>query len=174
MSQTRIGFIGLGDMAARWPGGSAPRVRCPEILLRQSRRRRMVWRRGRDSNPRYPCEYSAFRVRCHQPLDHLSSAAIAGPSLENRPAECIRHQRRRPGGSLEAAAALASTTCVAILRQAWCFMASNSQCDGLGGAMVEVRVAADGGVSRRVRRAAVCRRSKSGPAGPSSGTPDRS
>src|SRR3569833_4538975 len=30
------------------------------------------WRRGRDSNPRYPCEYAAFRVRCFQPLSHLS------------------------------------------------------------------------------------------------------
>jgi hypothetical protein len=33
------------------------------------------WRRGRDSNPRYPCEYAAFRVRCFQPLSHLSEAA---------------------------------------------------------------------------------------------------
>src|SRR5262245_38790785 len=33
------------------------------------------WRRGRDSNPRYPCEYAAFRVRCFQPLSHLSGAA---------------------------------------------------------------------------------------------------
>src|SRR5215469_8563660 len=32
------------------------------------------WRRGRDSNPRYPCEYAAFRVRCFQPLSHLSEA----------------------------------------------------------------------------------------------------
>jgi hypothetical protein len=31
-----------------------------------------VWRRGRDSNPRYGCPYAAFRVRCIQPLCHLS------------------------------------------------------------------------------------------------------
>ena len=31
------------------------------------------WRREWDSNPRYPCEYAAFRVRCLQPLRHLSS-----------------------------------------------------------------------------------------------------
>ena len=37
--------------------------------------RRRSWRRGRDSNPRYPCEYAAFRVRCFQPLSHLSAAA---------------------------------------------------------------------------------------------------
>ena len=30
------------------------------------------WRRGGDSNPRYPYEYAAFRVRCFQPLSHLS------------------------------------------------------------------------------------------------------
>ena len=36
-----------------------------------------TWRRGRDSNPRYPCEYAAFRVRCFQPLSHLSGVAIS-------------------------------------------------------------------------------------------------
>jgi hypothetical protein len=33
-----------------------------------------MWRRGRDSNPRYGCPYAAFRVRCFQPLSHLSDA----------------------------------------------------------------------------------------------------
>src|SRR5215472_16157832 len=37
------------------------------------------WRRGRDSNPRYPCEYAAFRVRCFQPLSHLSEAVSPTP-----------------------------------------------------------------------------------------------
>src|ERR1700685_1614370 len=32
----------------------------------------LVWRRGRDSNPRYGCPYAAFRVRCIRPLCHLS------------------------------------------------------------------------------------------------------
>lgn len=36
------------------------------------------WRRGRDSNPRYGCPYAAFRVRCIQPLCHLS----AGPRMD--------------------------------------------------------------------------------------------
>jgi hypothetical protein len=31
-----------------------------------------VWRRGRDSNPRYPFGYAGFQDRCHQPLGHLS------------------------------------------------------------------------------------------------------
>ena len=30
------------------------------------------WRRGRDSNPRYPSGYAGFQDRCHQPLGHLS------------------------------------------------------------------------------------------------------
>jgi hypothetical protein len=34
------------------------------------------WRRGRDSNPRYGCPYAAFRVRCIQPLCHLSNYLI--------------------------------------------------------------------------------------------------
>ena len=33
----------------------------------------LKWRTGRDSNPRYSCPYAAFRVRCFQPLSHLSA-----------------------------------------------------------------------------------------------------
>jgi hypothetical protein len=36
------------------------------------------WRRGRDSNPRYGYPYAAFRVRCFQPLSHLSLRRRAG------------------------------------------------------------------------------------------------
>ena len=36
----------------------------------------LKWRRGWDSNPRYPCEYAAFRVRCFRPLSHLSSPGV--------------------------------------------------------------------------------------------------
>ncbi len=32
----------------------------------------LCWRRGRDLNPRCPCRHAAFRVRCIQPLCHLS------------------------------------------------------------------------------------------------------
>ena len=41
------------------------------------------WRRGRDSNPRYGYPYAAFRVRCFQPLSHLSAnraRALFGPA----------------------------------------------------------------------------------------------
>ena len=36
------------------------------------------WRRGRDSNPRYPYGYAAFRVRWYQPLTHLSAPCGMG------------------------------------------------------------------------------------------------
>ncbi len=39
--------------------------------------RTALWRRGRDSNPRYPYEYAAFRVRCFQPLSHLSGSGVS-------------------------------------------------------------------------------------------------
>jgi transposase len=41
-------------------------------------RTRRSWRRGRDSNPRYGYPYAAFRVRCIQPLCHLSGRAARG------------------------------------------------------------------------------------------------
>ena len=42
----------------------------------------IIWRTGRDSNPRYSCPYAAFRVRCFQPLSHLS--VLSHPLLTNR------------------------------------------------------------------------------------------
>ena len=36
-------------------------------------RLRKIWRRGRDSNPRYPFGYAGFQDRSHQPLGHLSA-----------------------------------------------------------------------------------------------------
>jgi hypothetical protein len=35
-----------------------------------------AWRRGRDSNPRYPFGYAGFQDRSHQPLGHLSDGSI--------------------------------------------------------------------------------------------------
>lgn len=34
-----------------------------------------VWRRDRDLNPRYCCQYNGFRIRPVRPLRHLSNAA---------------------------------------------------------------------------------------------------
>ena len=48
---------------------------------------RKDWRTGRDSNPRYGFPYAAFRVRCFQPLSHLSAAPnqILKPRPERKP-----------------------------------------------------------------------------------------
>lgn len=48
----------------------------------------LKWRRGRDSNPRYPCEYAAFRVRCFQPLSHLSGSGREEAASYRAPRPC--------------------------------------------------------------------------------------
>ena len=53
------------------------------------------WRRGRDSNPRYGCPYSAFRVRRDRPLCHLSVVARANSPV-GRPL-CIQRRRAKQG-----------------------------------------------------------------------------
>src|SRR5262245_56898087 len=63
------------------------------------RGRTSSWRRGRDSNPRYGYPYAAFRVRCFQPLSHLSVAA-KGTNIPVGRRLCIQReatkQERRP------------------------------------------------------------------------------
>ncbi len=59
------------------PAGSPSQrktVRPRPIQLAQQRLKQgyRQWRRGRDSNPRWACTHAAFRVRCIQPLCHLS------------------------------------------------------------------------------------------------------
>jgi hypothetical protein len=39
-----------------------------------------VWRRVRDSNPRYPLRYAGFQDRCHQPLGQLSAGGVTRTS----------------------------------------------------------------------------------------------
>ena len=36
------------------------------------------WRKGWDSNPRYPCRYAGFQDRCLKPLGHPSLAFLMG------------------------------------------------------------------------------------------------
>src|SRR5690606_34595844 len=56
----------------------------------------LTWRRGWDSNPRYPCGYSGFRDRYIQPLCHLSRNLVllstTGGFGSGRPAglTCLR------------------------------------------------------------------------------------
>src|SRR5215510_2578100 len=57
----------------------------------------IIWRRGRDSNPRYPCEYAAFRVRCFQPLSHLSGARNRPLKGPERTALCSQARQDRQG-----------------------------------------------------------------------------
>jgi hypothetical protein len=64
------------------------------------------WRRGWDSNPRYPCEYSAFRVRCIRPLCHLSGGRAPTLARRGSRARCIaaRARVRKPWPIREASA----------------------------------------------------------------------
>src|SRR6184192_1732672 len=60
------------------PELTVPQLFTQTLVDGSKRRWRVAWRRGRDSNPRYGCPYAAFRVRCIQPLCHLSIGASAG------------------------------------------------------------------------------------------------
>jgi hypothetical protein len=42
----------------------------------------MFWRKGWDSNPRYPCRHAGFQDRCLKPLGHPSSSGIQGLSRD--------------------------------------------------------------------------------------------
>ena len=55
----------------------------------------LKWRRGRDSNPRYGCPYAAFRVRCFQPLSHLSGGEneAKASSRRWRAIACVAYRR---------------------------------------------------------------------------------
>src|SRR5271157_5613544 len=65
-----------------------------------------VWRRGRDSNPRYGCPYVAFRVRCFQPLSHLSNPRCSeghGGLSKVETAQYHSRAQRRKGLTAESA-----------------------------------------------------------------------
>ncbi len=51
-------------LSPMWPGHS--------VAMSPGQNLAIIWRRGRDSNPRYPFEYAGFQDRSHQPLGHLS------------------------------------------------------------------------------------------------------
>ena len=53
-----------------------------DIGQRRGRKRTSgVWRKGWDSNPRYPCEYGSFQDCCLQPLGHLSAVFALNAAL---------------------------------------------------------------------------------------------
>ena len=90
--------FGLTWAAPREGGGtfvpiSGPTAARGTIVTKNQYLNASTWRRGRDSNPRYPCEYAAFRVRCFQPLSHLS----AGPNGALTPSDgALFSQAGRP------------------------------------------------------------------------------
>ena len=97
--QARAGLGARCDLGlARYCGLSA---KCRGFYdarrTRAKGREQRGWRRGRDSNPRYGYPYAAFRVRCFQPLSHLSVAAKrwapAGRAL------CIQRPRVKQGAA---------------------------------------------------------------------------
>ena len=59
------------------------------------RREKDNWRRGRDSNPRYPFEHAGFQDRCHKPLGH-PSARVDQHSLLPQMQASERSQRALP------------------------------------------------------------------------------
>src|SRR5215467_1562509 len=67
----------------------------PALQLRSAKARasEVVWRRGRDSNPRYGYPYAAFRVRCIQPLCHLS-AGLQRRAKAHEARYLAKHPRR--------------------------------------------------------------------------------
>src|SRR5215471_1518901 len=83
------------------PSGPGSDRHAPTRPAKNGRLRgRFLWRKGGDSNPRYSCPYAAFRVRCFQPLSHLSNllellAVVAIGNSENfRDATEIATERR--------------------------------------------------------------------------------
>src|SRR5262249_12129858 len=56
-------------------GSLCPTYTKPFDLLVQGRETGN-WRRGRDSNPRYPSGYSGFQDHRHRPLGHLSASGF--------------------------------------------------------------------------------------------------
>src|SRR3954463_11538479 len=46
----------------------------------------MIWRKGWDSNPRYPCRHAGFQDRCLKPLGHPSGANF----MRDGSADCKR------------------------------------------------------------------------------------
>ena len=59
----------LCHTATDWPNPSPDATKKGAVVTAPC-----LWRKERDSNPRYSCPYTAFRVRPDRPLRHLSNA----------------------------------------------------------------------------------------------------
>ena len=60
--------------------GRAFRAAGAAMTLRYQETTATAWRKGWDSNPRYPCRHAGFQDRCLKPLGHPSSFGIQGLS----------------------------------------------------------------------------------------------
>src|SRR5260370_36378451 len=97
----------------------------------------MRWRRGRDSNLRYPFRYAGFQDRCHQPLGHLSVALIVllqtafyGRSDASEAEDRERHTEGWSGlRGYEASHSL--LTSVQIITEPCCVIDSSDSCTSL-------------------------------------------
>ena len=63
-----------------------------------------LWRRVRDSNPRYPSGYAGFQDRCHQPLGQLSG--LYSFTTLSTLGLMQRELRKREGGQIKEAVLL--------------------------------------------------------------------
>src|SRR6185437_9731789 len=59
-----------------------------------------IWRRGRDSTPRYPLRYTRFRGARIRPLCHLSAVAGEAGSAGAPGLGLLVHHSSPPGGGL--------------------------------------------------------------------------
>ena len=57
------------------------------------------WRRKRDSNPRWACTHAAFRVRCIQPLCHLSAGRVGRCRRGRTHSDCRGVRQEQTGRS---------------------------------------------------------------------------
>src|SRR5437773_10543524 len=64
-------------------GSSDTKIICAFDCAQEVTRTKLIhyingfWRKGWDSNPRYPCRHAGFQDRCLKPLGHPSVAAVS-------------------------------------------------------------------------------------------------
>jgi hypothetical protein len=86
--------------------------RCKYLLLQWisndgEQGRTQYWRKGWDSNPRYPCRYAGFQDRCLKPLGHPSFFGCQRLSRGVRPGKASNRVRWRSGSIERSGPALA-------------------------------------------------------------------
>ena len=62
LSTSTVVVVSWNGVSMIWAAGMVSKIGLPRI----------IWRKGWDSNPRYPCRYAGFQDRCLKPLGHPS------------------------------------------------------------------------------------------------------